>query len=153
MDNKTAYTWERGRGIKLRKAKVADVETARLEIKGTELEKQLPLYWKQVQDILTRVTKQVHESEARTRFREVFLELATQPGFSVDVRKAFHKNLDSVSCELQKVFSSEDAAVLQGFMLALVFWQVRRSWMETYEILNIFPDRVEISYSGVPHAV
>lgn len=151
--DKTPYTWERERGIRLKKPKPVVVETARTQVNDHDLETQLPWYWSQVQEILKRVTKEVHESEKRSRFREVFLEVGTRPGFSVDVRKAFHKNIDSVSCELQELFSPKELSILQGFVMALVFWKVRLDWMNTYEIVDIFPDRVEISYSGARHAV
>lgn len=145
-------TWEKGRGVVLRRRKTPEVQTARMLVTAAELERELPDYWQRVREVYGRIVVEVRKQPRLGRFKEVFLETCLRPGFSVDVRKGFHGNIESTSCSAITI-TYADRIVLEGFTLALVYARIRRDWLESYELLNIFEDQVEISYSGVKHVV
>lgn len=145
-------SWNKGRGVVLKRQPRMEVKTSRKTLSAREVEEMLPAYWPKVQELLRRMEGLVCDAEERSRFKQVFLEVSTKPQFFVDVRKGFHKNIDSTSCKQVKV-EYQDKVLLEGFVLALVCLLVRQDWLESYELVDIYDNKVELAWSGVKHAV
>ena len=134
--------------IRIRKIKMPQNRLARIELDEKTC-KELVWFWKPVQQLLVDLDIQDQNCNVRHgNYKEIYLETCLRPAFYSDVRKRFDGNKETMSCNAKFKLSYKQLALLEGLTNAVVFAFVRQQHTNSYEIVEITPSGISISFSG-----
>lgn len=134
--------------IRIRKIKMPQNRLARIELDEKTC-KELVWFWKPVQQLLVDLDIQDQNCNVRHgNYKEIYLETCLRPAFYSDVRKRFDGNKETMSCNSKFKLSYKQLALLEGLTNAVVFAFVRQQHTNSYEIVEITPSGISISFSG-----
>lgn len=137
--------------IKLRKTKSPEIKLGRIVLEEKSC-RELTWYWKPFQHLLKELNEKDKDINQRHgNYREMYIETCMRPNFYVDVRKRFDGNKETMSCNRHFKMSPSQLAMLEGLTSSVVFHFVRQDYYDTYEIVELNPSSIVISYSGVPN--
>jgi len=114
--------------------------------------RELVWFWKPVQELL--VSLNAHDKETNKRhgnYKEIYIETCLRPSFYSDIRKRFYGNKETMSCDKSFKLTYEQLTLLEGITNAVVFGHVRQKFYNSYEVVEITPSNIIISFSGIPH--
>lgn len=134
--------------IRVRKIKAPQNKLARIILEEKTC-RELSWFWKPVQQLLVDLDIQDQNCNVRpAHFKELYIETCLRPSFYSDVRKRFEGNKESTSCNTMFKLSYKQLALLEGLTNAVVFAFVRQQHTNSYEIVEITPSGICISFSG-----
>lgn len=139
--------------IRVRKIKIPQNKLARIVLEEKTC-KELVWFWKPVQQLLTALD--IQDSHCNLRhgnYKEIYIETCLRPSFYSDVRKRFDGNKETMSCNTKFKLSYQQLALLEGLTNAVVFSYVRQRFENSYEIVEITPSNITISFSGKPYGL
>ena len=137
--------------IRLRKIKIPQNKLAQIVLEEKTC-KELVWFWKPVQALLVALDIQdSHCNQRHGNYKEIYIETCLRPSFYSDVRKRFDGNKETMSCNTMFKLSYQQLALLEGITNAVVFGHVRQRFENSYEIVEITPSNITISFSGKPH--
>jgi hypothetical protein len=134
--------------IRVRKIKAPQNKLARIILEEKTC-KELSWFWKPVQELLVDLDIQDQNCNLRHgNYKEIYIETCLRPSFYSDVRKRFYGNKETMSCNKTFKLSYKQLALLEGLTNAVVFAFVRQEYTNAYEIVEITPSGISISFSG-----